>query len=90
MVFSLIQNFPKIDNNLEVRYEYQENKNMIGVDKFQFNSSGFKLNCDFVEEFWIEKRNAIPVSEKNKWKCSYCEFRQICNNNVKTLENFSI
>lgn len=87
-VFSLIKGFPKVDENFEVRYERQDSKKLIGADKFNFDLSEFKRNSDFVEEFWIGKRKAIAVSETNKWKCNYCEFVQICQNNVKTLNSF--
>ena len=88
-VFSLIKKFPKIDSNFEIRYENQNSKKLIGVDKFDFDLPEFKRNCDFVEEFWLGKRKAIPVGETNKWKCNYCEFNQICQNNVKTLASFT-
>lgn len=88
MVFSLIKRFPKFDETIEVRYEHQESKKLIGVEKFTYELSEFKRNCDFVEEFWIGNRKAIPVSETNKWKCNYCEFREICQNNVKPLDSF--
>jgi len=87
-VFSLIRELPAASNEFEVRYENQLSKTMIGVDKFQFNPDEFKKNCDFVEEFWLGKRSAIPVGEANRWKCDHCEFKQICQTKVKTLDNF--
>jgi exonuclease V len=87
-VFSLVQELPATSNEFEIRYENQLSKKVIGVDKFQFDPEEFKKNCDFVEEFWLGKRSAIPVSEANRWKCDHCEFKQICQNRVKTLDNF--
>jgi CRISPR/Cas system-associated exonuclease Cas4 (RecB family) len=84
----LIQKLPETGNEFEVRYENQLSKKIIGIDKFQFNLEEFKRNCDFVEEFWLGKRNAIPVGESNRWKCNYCEFKQICQNEIKTLDIF--
>lgn len=83
-LFSLIKKLPKIDPNLKIRYENQHSKKLIGVDNFKFELSELKRNCDFVEEFWLGKREAIPVGETNKWKCNYCEFNQICQSNIKT------
>jgi len=88
-VFSIIQEFPGTSNEFEVRYENQLSKTLIGVDKFTFDIEEFKRNCDFVEEFWLGKRSAIPVGEANKWKCEYCEFKLICQGNIKTLDSFS-
>jgi len=88
-VFSMIKEFPGISDNLQIRYESQITKKLIGIDEFQFNAELFKRDCDFVEEFWLEKRKAIPVGESNKWKCNYCEFKTFCSNNTKTLNMFS-
>lgn len=88
-VFSLMQEFPSINNEIEVRYENQSSKELIGIEKFSFDSDEFKRNCDFVEEFWLDKRSAIPVGEANKWKCNFCEFKEICQTNIKPLNNFA-
>ena len=36
-----------------------------------------KRELDFVIEYWLESRNAIPT--KSQYKCSKCEFRSVCN-----------
>jgi len=87
-VFSFIRKLQEIDDVFEVRYEYQETGEMIGVDEFNFDSYEFKRNCDFVEEFWLGKRGAMRVGENNKWKCKFCEFESTCWSNTKTLNQF--
>jgi len=77
LLFYVIKEMPEI-GELEVIYEHQETKKVIGNEKFQFDPEDFKRSCDFVEEFWIGKRIAIPVGEKNRWKCNYCEFKTKC------------
>jgi len=76
-LFSLIRKFPEI-GMLEIVYESQESGKMLGKERFQFDHNEFKRSCDFVEEFWLGKRKAIPVGEKNRWKCNYCEFKSEC------------
>lgn len=76
--FLLLQQLPKTTNTLIIRYENQENGDLIGTHTFQFNPEKFQENCNFVEEFWLGKRGAIPVGEKNRWKCNFCEFKEEC------------
>jgi exonuclease V len=76
-LFSLIRKFPEI-GMLEIVYESQESGKILGKERFQFDLDEFKRSCDFVEEFWLGKRKAIPVGEKNRWKCNYCEFKPEC------------
>ena len=89
LVFSLMKKLPPISDDLQVRYENQSSKKIIGIDDFQFNFDQFKRDCDFVEGFWLGKRDAIPVGEANKWKCNYCEFKCLCQDKMKPLDNFS-
>jgi exonuclease V len=65
-------------NELEIVYEHQETKKVIGEEKFEFDPIDFKQSCDFCEEFWMGKRAALPVGYKNQWKCNYCEFKTKC------------
>ncbi len=78
--FASIGELPELSNDLHVRYEYQKSKEIIGVDKFTFDPFKFQKTCNFVEEFWLGKRNAKPVSSRNKWKCKFCEFKEMCDN----------
>ena len=77
--FGLFQRLPNPEKQMSIKYEFQQNRKLIGIDEFSFNPSSFQRDCDFVEEFWLEKRKAIPVGIKNGWKCNFCEFFNICN-----------
>jgi exonuclease V len=77
MLFSAIKKMPEVEK-LEIVYEHQETKKVIGGETFEFDPIDFKNSCDFVEEFWTGKRAAVPVGLKNIWKCNYCEFRDKC------------
>ncbi len=68
----LFQTLPSPEKIMNIRYEFQQNRKLIGVDKFSFESHSFQKDCNFVEEFWLEKRKAIPVGKDNSWKCNYC------------------
>jgi exonuclease V len=85
LLFSVIRKLPEI-GELEVIYEHQETKKIVGRETFDFDPDDFKRSCDFVEEFWTGKRTAMPVGEKNRWKCNYCEFKTKCFS--KGLDHF--
>ncbi len=76
--FGLFQMLPFPEKIMNIRYEFQQNRKLIGVDDFSFELSGFQKNCDFVEEYWLGKREALPVGISNTWKCNFCEFNNIC------------
>ncbi len=76
--FGLFQKLPLPEKTMKIRYEFQQNKQLIGEDEFNFDIASFQRDCNFVEEFWLGKRKAIPVGINNAWKCNYCEFNDIC------------
>lgn len=76
--FELFQTLPIPEKIMNIRYEFQQNRKLIGIDDFSFESHSFQKDCNFVEEFWLEKRKAIPVGMDYSWKCNYCEFNNIC------------
>ncbi|MEK6842614.1 MAG: hypothetical protein AABX84_02265, partial [Nanoarchaeota archaeon] len=88
--FSLFHMLPSPNNVMKVRYEFQQNKKIIGIDEFNFDAANFQRDCNFVEEFWLGKRKAIPVGINNAWKCSYCEFSDICKEKPKKLFNYTL
>ncbi len=86
--FESMNMLPSVADDMEVRYEYQETRDIIGSDMFRFDHSDFAKTCDFVEEFWTGKRPARKVSENNKWKCSFCEFKGRCILKDNTLRDW--
>jgi len=76
--FRLFQTLPNPEKIMNIRYEFQQNRKLIGVDEFSFEQSSFQKDCNFVEEFWLGKREAIPVGINNAWKCNFCEFHNDC------------
>lgn len=76
--FELFQMLPIPEKIMNIRYEFQQNRKLIGVDDFSFELSSFQENCDFVEKYWLGKRKALPVGINDMWKCNFCEFNNIC------------
>lgn len=74
----LFRSLPPPEKVMAVKYEKQDNRELIGVDEFSFEPERFQRDCDFVEGFWLGKREAKPVGTKNSWKCGFCEFANDC------------
>jgi exonuclease V len=96
--FKLFGILPRTEKGMTVRYERQEDGVLIGTDEFLFADEDFQKDCDFVEGFWLGKREARPVGAKNSWKCRYCEFVNDCigeqkvdtKNQSSSLDNFFV
>ena len=78
LAFSLLTRLPSISDKFTITYEHQETKNRIGIHEFMFNSKGFTRDINFILEYWKGERDAIPVGEKNRWKCNFCEHTSRC------------
>ncbi len=78
--FTLFKTLPNPEKIMKIRYEFQQNKKLIGIDEFFFEPHSFQKDCNFVEEFWLEKRKATPVGVDDAWKCNFCndELYNIC------------
>ncbi|WP_455278552.1 PD-(D/E)XK nuclease family protein [[Eubacterium] cellulosolvens] len=66
---------PELSKDLEIIYENQETKRHIGKHNFQFNTESWKRDIEYATQYWLGKRPAILVDERNRWKCNYCAFK---------------
>lgn len=78
IVFKQFTELPSVSGKLSIKYIHQSTNDEIGEKKFIFDIFNFKKNMDHVSEYWIGKRDAIPVGEGNKWKCTFCDFASAC------------
>ncbi|MCK4243768.1 PD-(D/E)XK nuclease family protein [Candidatus Bathyarchaeota archaeon] len=78
LAFSLITSLPSISDKFEIVYEHQETKKYIGKHEFMLNPDLFSRDLKFILEYWKGEREAKPVSEKNRWKCKFCEHVSKC------------
>ena len=76
--FNLLRALPSISDRFTVTYEHQETKKKIGVHEFALNKKGFSRDLEFILGYWTGERDAIPVGEKNRWKCRFCEHASRC------------
>lgn len=76
--YALFRNLPRLSEELAIHYHLQETTEPLGVSKFTFNQEKFSKWADFASQYWLGKRSAIPVGERNKWKCKHCQVSQDC------------
>jgi hypothetical protein len=76
--FSLAKQLPPVSEEFTIIYEHQESKSRIGEHHFRLNRPRFSRELGFILEYWRGEREAIPVGEKNRWKCRFCEHVSIC------------
>jgi len=75
MVMKAAERIPELSKELEILYEAQETGKIIGAHSFTFNNEKWKRDLEFALDYWLGKRAAIPVGEKNRWKCNFCSFK---------------
>jgi len=69
------EKIPELSKELEIIYEAQETGKIIGTHRFAFNNEKWTRDLEFALDYWLGKRAAIPVGEKNRWKCNFCSFK---------------
>ncbi len=79
LVFEGFSNLPPLSKSLKLRYFSQETGKIIGEEEFEFDEEEFGKDLDFVSGYWSGEREAVPVGEKNDWKCNYCDFTSACD-----------
>ncbi|HAA53150.1 MAG TPA: hypothetical protein DCE42_00245 [Myxococcales bacterium] len=79
LVFSCFQQAPPIEDPLLIRYEWQQDKSLLGVDAFPHSEAWLKIQINQTMPFWLGKRPARFVPHNEKWKCRFCPFRGQCS-----------
>ena len=75
VVMKAFEKIPELSKELEIIYEAQETGKIIGTHRFAFNNEKWTRDLEFALDYWLGKRAAIPVGEKNRWKCNFCSFK---------------
>lgn len=79
LVFSCFQQAPPIEDPLLIRYEWQQDKSLLGVDAFPHSEAWLKIQINQTMPFWLGRRPARFVPHNEKWKCRFCPFRGQCS-----------
>ncbi|MGB6681782.1 MAG: PD-(D/E)XK nuclease family protein [Candidatus Bathyarchaeia archaeon] len=66
---------PELSKDLEIIYENQDTKKLIGKHTFQFDAERWKRDIEFATQYWLGERPAMLVGKRNRWKCNFCAFK---------------
>ena len=73
-MFSSISAMPELDNNLILRYSDMTSGDVFGEITVSYEDSEFSKELIDVMGYWNGQREARPVPESERWKCTRCEF----------------
>ncbi|KAJ9698195.1 hypothetical protein PVL29_007331 [Vitis rotundifolia] len=70
---------PPADDQLLLRYEYQEDHSLLGEDQFMYDSDWAKRQIRCCLEFWLGERGANYTPVEERWKCRYSSLQRSNN-----------
>lgn len=76
---NVLKRLPPLSRSIKIIYESQKTKKVIDIVEFSFDEKWVDEKIDFARKYWIGRREAYRVSDKNKWKCKYCNVRKYCS-----------
>lgn len=76
--YSLFKRLPELSRELTVQYHLQETGEQLSTTRFDYDEGRLSKWVDFVSQYWLMKRSAVPVGDKNRWKCKHCSVRAEC------------
>ncbi|XP_076891653.1 exonuclease V, chloroplastic-like [Bidens hawaiensis] len=83
---------PETQEQLLLRYEYQEDQSLIGENQYLYDSDWVTDKIRSSLELWKGEREANYAPENERWKCKHCMYAPRCPINtittttVQTLE----
>lgn len=78
IAFESVRLLPPVSSEVRLTYVNKDTRETVYEEKLQVNPKDIKSKLDWALRFWRGERKPIPVSERNRWKCNYCEFKQRC------------
>jgi exonuclease V len=76
--FREITKLPKLSSRIELRYIYQETGEEVYREEYVFDPEFFNQKMKWALDYWLGRREPIPVGERNRWKCNFCGYRDMC------------
>ncbi|XP_076930149.1 exonuclease V, chloroplastic-like [Bidens hawaiensis] len=75
---------PETQDQLLLRYEYQEDQSLIGENQYLYDSDWVTDKIRSSLEFWNGEREANYAPENERWKCKHCKYAPRCPINTIT------
>lgn len=76
--FKEMIDLPKLSNLIEIRYINHKTGNVIYQEEYNFDPEYFDQKMRWALDYWLERREPVPVGERNRWKCRYCSYNNVC------------
>ncbi len=64
----------KLGDTLFIRYYERDTKRLIKTIEVKYNKEEIENKLRYAIDYWLNKREANPVSKEESWKCLRCEF----------------
>lgn len=81
-VFKAFRKIPPLSDYLLIRYIHQGTERHLGDRAVLYDPEYLGAKVEHASLFWSGGRKAKKVDFREKWKCSYCEYRGgLCNGN---------
>ena len=74
----ILKKLPPLHEEVLLIYENQDTGEIIGSVKVPFDEKWIDEKIKFARDYWQGKREALKVSERNRWKCNYCDLSEYC------------
>ncbi len=83
-VFGAFRALPPLSDFLIVRYIHQATGDHIGDKAILYDTKSLAQRLSHAREFWEGQRKAVRAGFREKWKCSYCEYKDsLCMANAE-------
>lgn len=69
---------PELSNLIELRYVNQKTGNEIYQEDYNFDPEYFAHKMRWALDYWLGRREPVPVGERNQWKCNFCDYKDVC------------
>ncbi len=72
--FELLGGFAGVSDRLEINYRSRTTGDLYVKVDFQYDKERFGKEMMHIMRYWNGEREAMPVTEEEKWKCRMCQF----------------
>ncbi len=74
LMFDQMSRIPQLSDKLEIRYVDRFSGKLVSSIEINYSESEINKDLQFALKYWNGEREALPVSENEKWKCNLCKF----------------
>ncbi len=72
-----------------IEYCYQPDQSTIAIDSVAYDEQWLKSQLEHYFSYWTGTRDACGVDIEDAWKCSRCDFQDVCEWRQKKAEEYA-